>query len=183
MDNTMLGSATNKTQGVLENNSLLKTYMNNALFLVKNNYISIMIVDYIKKSHQNDPYRTFVEAIVAVIGLYYIIRNSKKNSSSKKLRVIDNLTPKEFDSFLQDWEPKPLVDPLPTDRTERLSEKQIEFFQWKLKKQPTITGYNEDKISIITNDDPNTEKTDLYNLSHYNFLEDIQQQSTFKALK
>ncbi|KAL6949211.1 hypothetical protein ACO0OE_001293 [Hanseniaspora uvarum] len=170
MDNTMLGSATNKTQGVLENNSLLKTYMNNALFLVKTNYISIMIVDYIKKSHQNDPYRTFVEAIVAVIGLYYIIRNSKKNSSSKKLRVIDNLTPKEFDSFLQDWEPKPLVDPLPIDRTERLSDKQIEFFQWKLKKQPTITGYNEDKISIITNDDPNTEKTDLYNLSHYNFL-------------
>ncbi|GMM39925.1 Serine palmitoyltransferase 1 [Hanseniaspora uvarum DSM 2768] len=182
MDNTMLGSATNKTQGVLENNSLLKTYMNNALFLVKNNYISIMIVDYIKKSHQNDPYRTFVEAIVAVIGLYYIIRNSKKNSSSKKLRVIDNLTPKEFDSFLQDWEPKPLVDPLPTDRTERLSEKQIEFFQWKLKKQPTITGYNEDKISIITNDDPNTEKTDLYNLSHYNFLKIFNNKAHSKRL-
>lgn len=158
------------TNNYIEADSVLKQYTDQGLLLVKNNYITSIILDYIKKSHQNDPYRTLVEAIVAVIGLYYIIRNSKKYSNSKAAKVIDNLSPKEFDTLLQDWEPKPLVDPLPTDCDAKFQEKQVELFQWKLKKQPIVTQFNGDKINIITNDDPTTEKKDLFNLSHYNFL-------------
>lgn len=158
------------TNSYIQSDSVLKQYTDHGLLLVKNNYLTNIILDYIKKSHQNDPYRTLVEAIVAVIGLYYIIRNSKKYSNSKAAKVIDNLTPKEFDTLLQDWEPKPLVDPLPTDCDARFQEKQVELFQWKLKKQPIVTQFNGDKISIITNGDPQTEKKDLFNLSHYNFL-------------
>ncbi|XBW36896.1 hypothetical protein QEN19_002475 [Hanseniaspora menglaensis] len=128
---------------------------------ITKNYISVVIVNYIKKSHQNDPYRTFVEAIVVVIGLYYIIRNSKKNNNTQKTKVIDTLSLKEFDSLLQEWEPKPLTEPVHDD--DRL-------FGWKLQKQPVITSFNGDKIDVIIGDDYSTKQTGLYNLSHYNFL-------------
>ncbi|OBA27908.1 PLP-dependent transferase [Hanseniaspora valbyensis NRRL Y-1626] len=153
----------NAFQMFVLNNSLTQNALFKKLYKsLEQNYVTVVIMDYIKKSHQNDPYRTFVELIVLVIGIYYIIRNSKKNSNSKKTsKVIDNLTPKEFENFLQEWEPKPLVDPLDEKDT---------LFKWKLNKQPVITDFKGDKVDVITLDDPQNKKTDLYNLAHYNFL-------------
>lgn len=148
---------------LLFNNSLTQSaFYRNLSQGIKQNYITEIIVNYIKKSHQNDPYRTVVEFIVIVIGIYYIIRNSKKNNNNqKKFKVIDNLTAKEFDNLLQEWEPKPLISPL--DGSD-------ELFGWKLNKQPVVTDFNGSKLDILTGDDLAIKKTGLYNLSHYNFL-------------
>ncbi|KAF9377173.1 serine palmitoyltransferase component [Podila verticillata] len=68
---------------------------------------SAIAIDYIRSSYQNDPFRVVLELALAVYAVKYIL--------SKKYRIDTNdiqLTEKEIDELIADWQPEPLVQPL-----------------------------------------------------------------------
>ncbi|KAF9310690.1 serine palmitoyltransferase component [Podila horticola] len=68
---------------------------------------SAIVIDYIKNSYQNDPFRVVLELALAVYAVKYML--------SKKYRIDTNdiqLTEKEIDDLIADWQPEPLVQPL-----------------------------------------------------------------------
>lgn len=65
---------------------------------------------YIQRSYQNDPFRIFLEVMLAFFAFYYLIR-SRKIAHSEKSRTIQ-LTPKEIADLCEEWIPEPLAPPL-----------------------------------------------------------------------
>ncbi|CAG8699419.1 13044_t:CDS:2, partial [Ambispora leptoticha] len=83
---------------------------------------SSILWKYIKNSHQDDPYRSLLELLLACFVVWYLF--------AKKYRT-DNfieLTPQEVEELIDEWQPEPLVS--------SLNEKQ----KWELEKTPVIIG-------------------------------------------
>ncbi|RKO85134.1 pyridoxal phosphate-dependent transferase [Blyttiomyces helicus] len=107
---------------------------------------SSIAIKYIKASHQNDPYRTLLEAaLVAFMVWYYVGTKHKPGSSDVKL------TEKEIQELIDEWEPEPLVQPL------------TDFQQSELEKLPVIIGSVGGKPKFA-------DGKERLNLASYNFL-------------
>ncbi|CAG8742012.1 44062_t:CDS:10 [Gigaspora margarita] len=63
-----------------------------------------ILLKYIKNSHQNDPFRTFLEALLVLFAIIYLL--------TKRYRTDNNLielTPSEIEELVEEWQPESLV--------------------------------------------------------------------------
>lgn len=108
-----------------------------------------IIIRYIKSSHKNDPFRTFLELILVIFAIRYF---TTKRYESKK-RGFVKLSDKEVKELVEEWEPEPLVLPVREEE------------QWKLDAIPIVEspGYDS-KLKLQDCDQV------LLNLASVNFL-------------
>lgn len=66
-----------------------------------------LVYKYIKESYQNDPIRSFLEAVLVLVLIWYF-RRAKYQPGQKEVK----LTEKEIDELCNEWEPEPLVSAL-----------------------------------------------------------------------
>lgn len=111
------------------------------------------IIDYVRASHKNDPWRTLLEILLALLAIRYFL--ASRYSQDEKDKV--SLTDKEVDELIDDWNPAPLVPKLRKDE------------RWQLDSIPLIDGAASTHITV---EDPYTgEKTsDVLNFTSKDFL-------------
>ncbi|CEP64031.1 serine C-palmitoyltransferase LCB1 LALA0_S10e00650g [Lachancea lanzarotensis] len=63
------------------------------------------VVDYVKRSHQHDPYRTMVEIFLIIYGIVYFLRKPRKQG----FQAGPKLTDRETDALLDEWQPEPVT--------------------------------------------------------------------------
>ncbi|KAG0215952.1 serine palmitoyltransferase component [Mortierella sp. GBA30] len=81
---------------------------------------SAIVLNYIKNSYQNDPFRVVLELGLAVYAVKYML--------SKKYRIDHThvqLTEKEIDELVAEWNPEPLVQPLSDVQRMELDKAQV----------------------------------------------------------
>ncbi|KAF9205646.1 serine palmitoyltransferase component [Haplosporangium sp. Z 27] len=108
---------------------------------------SAIVIDYIKNSYQNDPFRVVLELGLAIYAVKYML--------SKKYRIDRSdvqLTEKEIDELVAEWQPEPLVQPL------------SDIQRMELEKTQVIVGAQGPKPKVLS-----TGKT-LLNLASANYL-------------
>ena len=112
------------------------------------------VIDYIKASHKNDPWRTLFEALLALVALFYFF--SAKYSQDDKYKI--ELTKKEKAELIAEWEPEPLVPEL------------INAERWLLDSIPRIKGSVCSHSNVI---DPKTGKVveNVLNFTTRDFLD------------
>lgn len=113
------------------------------------------MIHYIRKSHQDDPYRTAVEIVLILYGIYYYLSKPQQKKGLQSNRP--NLSPQEVDELIDEWQPDPIVDPTVMD-----------IQKWRLESIPIIegTGVNT-RIEILQN---GSRYENVLNLSSNNFL-------------
>ncbi|KAI9366107.1 pyridoxal phosphate-dependent transferase [Zopfochytrium polystomum] len=108
---------------------------------------SSVVYKYIRDSHQNDPFRTFLEALLVIFMIWYIFMKKDKPGSNNDVK----LTEKEIQDLCDEWEPEPLVPPL------------TEFQKSELEKLSVITSPGGAKVKLA-------DGKERLNLASYNFL-------------
>ncbi|KAI8345160.1 serine palmitoyltransferase [Mortierella sp. GBAus27b] len=81
---------------------------------------SAIVINYIKNSYQNDPFRVVLELLLAIYAVKYMM--------SKKYRIDHThvaLTEKEIDELVAEWHPEPLVQPLSDIQRMELEKTQV----------------------------------------------------------
>ncbi|KAJ3055056.1 serine palmitoyltransferase component [Rhizophlyctis rosea] len=114
---------------------------------------SRIIFRYVRASHQNDPFRTLLEILLVVFMFWYFGRKQQKPGFNDL-----ELTPKEVQELIDEWEPEPLVPPL------------TDFQKTELEKLPIIAGPAGPKPKLA-------DGKERINLSSYNFLGIMNQES------
>lgn len=116
------------------------------------------IISYVKKSHQDDPYRTAVEIILILYGIVYYLSKpqQKKGLQSSK----PNLTLQEMEALIEEWQPEELVDPSVT-----------ELQSWRVAKIPIISDSGIDNYVDITRESEVEKHLNVFNLCSNNFLQ------------
>ncbi|KAJ3280427.1 serine palmitoyltransferase component [Borealophlyctis nickersoniae] len=107
---------------------------------------SKLVFRYIRASHQNDPYRTLLEILLVVFMFWYFGGRRHKPGEHRL-----ELTEKEVQELIDEWEPEPLVPSL------------TEFQKVELEKVPVITGPSGPKPKTA-------DGKERLNLASYNFL-------------
>ncbi|KAF9356678.1 serine palmitoyltransferase component [Mortierella sp. AD094] len=110
---------------------------------------SAIVINYIKNSYQNDPFRVVLEVGLAVYAVKYML--------SKKYRIDHtqiSLTEKEIDELVAEWQPEPLVQPL------------SDIQRMELKSVPMIVGAQGTKPELANG-------KSLLNLASTNYLDYI----------
>lgn len=69
-----------------------------------------IVLRYIQRSYQNDPFRIVLEVMLAFFAVYYLLR-SRKMAHSRLVGTLQ-LTPKEVTELCEEWEPEALAPPL-----------------------------------------------------------------------
>ncbi|CDO91955.1 unnamed protein product [Kluyveromyces dobzhanskii CBS 2104] len=124
------------------------------------------VIDYVKKSHQDDPYRTFVEVLLILYSIVYFLSKPKKKGAVDQPK----LSEKEIDNLIEEWEPEPIV--IPDERTE-----------WRLAKIPVVEGSGADNVINITRNDGNEAYSSVFNLCSFNFLQISRDPAVVKLAK
>ncbi|CAO3573947.1 unnamed protein product [Mortierella alpina] len=115
---------------------------------------SAIVIDYIKNSYQNDPFRVVLELGLAVYAVKYML--------SKKYRIDHThvqLTEKEIDELVTEWNPEPLVQPLSEIQRMELDKAQVVVGAQGPKPKVQSTGKNllnlasSNFLGYITNED------------------------------
>ncbi|KAG0267415.1 serine palmitoyltransferase component [Mortierella polycephala] len=115
---------------------------------------SAIAIDYIKNSYQNDPFRVVLELGLAIYAVKYML--------SKKYRIDQNpvqLTEKEIDELVAEWQPEALVQPLSDIQRMELEKTQVIVGAQGLKPKVLSTGKNLlnfaslNYLGYITNED------------------------------
>lgn len=127
---------------------LLSTASETALSKISTIPGSAIVLRYIKSSYQNDPIRSFLEALLVLFAIRYFL--ASKYSTNKKNFV--KLEDYEIDDLVDEWEPEPLV--FPVTESEALT----------LKSTPVIKGPNGFKVHLTTEDEV-LNSSDLLNAS------------------
>ena len=112
------------------------------------------IIDYVKKSHQDDPYRTFVEALLMIYSIVYFLSKPKKKGAVDQPK----LSEREIDNLIEEWQPESIV--MPDKRTE-----------WRLAKIPVCEGSGPRNVVDITRDNGKEAYASVFNLCSFNFLQ------------
>ncbi|GCE97653.1 serine palmitoyltransferase component [Zygosaccharomyces mellis] len=113
------------------------------------------LIHYVRKSHQDDPYRTFVEIVLILYGIYYYLSKPQQKKGLQSNRP--NLSSQEVDDLIEDWQPEPIVDP-----------SVMELQRWRLDSIPVIDGTGVNKrVTIFQN---GRRHENVLNLSSNNFL-------------
>ena len=64
-----------------------------------------LIIDYVKRSYQHDPFRIVLEGFLVAFALWYLRTRAYRPDDSKAIK----LTPEEVDELVEEWHPEPLV--------------------------------------------------------------------------
>ena len=76
---------------------------------------SPILLRYIKSSYQDDPYRSLLEVLLIAFAVRTILKGRTRGEGGGRSFI--NLTEKEIDDLVQEWQPLPLVDDLePADQ-------------------------------------------------------------------
>ncbi|KAI3662014.1 hypothetical protein MP638_005462 [Amoeboaphelidium occidentale] len=118
------------------------------IYWISYNYIpgSSVVYRYIKNSYQNDPFRIVLELFLIIFAFKYLLSKKYKPDSSEV-----QLTSKEIDELVSEWQPESLVP--------QLSEKDKKV----LDNLPVIKGKTGAKL-VLSNDQT------VMNLSSFDFL-------------
>ena len=117
------------------------------------------VVDYVKKSINDDPYRTMVEIGLILYGIYYYLSKPQEKKSLRSNKP--DLTEQEIELLIEEWTPEPLVNDSPLD---------MEKQGWRIEKIPTVLdGGIRNHIKVSRNND-NEIYDNVFNLSSNNFL-------------
>ncbi|QLG72966.1 hypothetical protein HG535_0E00500 [Zygotorulaspora mrakii] len=116
------------------------------------------IIEYVRKSHQDDPYRTIVEILLIIYGIIYYFSKPQQKKSLQRSKP--NLTPKEIDALIEEWVPEPIVDTMV-----------LEEQRWRLAKIPVIqhSGIN-NRVNLTRNNGAES-FSNVLNLCSNNFLQ------------
>ncbi|KAL7328685.1 serine palmitoyltransferase component [Mucor circinelloides] len=108
---------------------------------------SHLAINYLKNAYQNDPFRIALELFLVFFALKYML--------SKKYKPNDNnvqLTVKEVDDLVEEWQPEPLAPKLSS------------YDRFNLEKVPLIVGAQSAKTKVVGHTKP------LMNLATTNYL-------------
>lgn len=64
-----------------------------------------LVINYIKASHKNDPWRTVLEILLAVFAVTYTLASRYSQDDRDKML----LSEREVDELIEEWEPEPIV--------------------------------------------------------------------------
>ena len=79
-----------------------------------------IVYQYIKASHQNDPFRTLLEVFLVVFLLWYFVAKRYKPGTNEV-----KLTEQEVQELIEEWEPEPLVPELTAFQKEELAKTSV----------------------------------------------------------
>lgn len=113
-----------------------------------------LIINYIKASHKNDPWRTVLEILLALFAIKYFLASRYSQDERDKML----LSKKETDELIDDWIPEPI--------TLDISEKE----HWQLESNPVIEGPVAKNVKVhcngkVTDDVINFASTDFLGMS------------------
>lgn len=112
-----------------------------------------IIINYIKASHKNDPWRTLLEALLALFAIKYFFASRYSQDERDKML----LTEKEVDELIDEWIPEPIVlDVTPEE-------------EWQLSTNPLIIGSAGNKRVTIKHADKSL-TSDVLNFASLDFL-------------
>lgn len=111
-----------------------------------------LIINYIKASHKNDPWRTLLEALLALFAIKYFFASRYSQDERDKML----LSAKETDELIEEWTPEPIVIDVRDDE------------KWQLETNPLIEGPVDVRVNIRNGDDSITEN--VLNFSSLDFL-------------
>jgi serine palmitoyltransferase len=97
----------------------------NAIVLTLMNWISYIpgssiVFRYIRNSYQNDPVRIILELFLVFFAIRYMVQSSY----SINHKTIE-LSEKEIDELVNEWEPEPLMSPLTAEKRRELEETRV----------------------------------------------------------
>jgi serine palmitoyltransferase len=111
-----------------------------------------LIIQYVRASHKNDPWRTLLEALLALFAIKYFLASRYSQDERDKML----LSKRETDELIEDWIPEPIVVDVRDDE------------KWQLETNPLINGPVTKKVEIQHAD--NTVTSDVLNFASLDFL-------------
>ncbi|ODV87348.1 hypothetical protein CANARDRAFT_26751 [[Candida] arabinofermentans NRRL YB-2248] len=113
-----------------------------------------IIINYIKASHKNDPWRTLLELLLALLAIRYFLASKYSQDESEKVK----LSKREVDELIDDWEPEPIV---PAVRQEE---------RWLFDAIPAIEGAITKHVNVV---EPKSKEIiyDVLNMAGRDFLD------------
>ncbi|KAG7819258.1 hypothetical protein KL919_001366 [Ogataea angusta] len=112
-----------------------------------------LVLNYIRASHKNDPWRTLLEVLLALVAIRYFF--ASKYSQDEKEKV--HLSEREVQELIDDWEPEPFAPPLRKEE------------RWELDAIPMVKGAAGNRVAL---EDPKTGNIipNLLNMASRDFL-------------
>ncbi|EJF56701.1 serine palmitoyltransferase [Dichomitus squalens LYAD-421 SS1] len=131
---------------------LLFTFLSRSYTTLETNFFKIpgsaVVARYVKSSHQNDPGRTLLEAILIIFAIRTLLQSRTRGDQSAKHFI--QFDEKEIDELVDEWTPEPLAQPLSAHE------------QAELASVPVIVGPNGPKPKLASG-------KIVTNLASYNF--------------
>ncbi|GMM55111.1 serine C-palmitoyltransferase [Maudiozyma humilis] len=143
---------------IVRSSSAAWFYLNQGLNAVPGGH---HVLNYIEKSSHDDPYRTAIEAGLILYGIYYYLSKPQRKRGLQANRP--NLTEREKDALIDEWEPEPLVVPPVNDHetAERY---------WRLAKIPVVENGGIATYIDFTRNNRQESFEHVLNLASNNFL-------------
>ncbi|CAJ2508834.1 Uu.00g138600.m01.CDS01 [Anthostomella pinea] len=107
---------------------------------------SSVLIRYIQSSYQNDPVRSFIELILVIFFVRYLLSPSYATHGPNYVKLRED----EIDELVKEWEPEPLVG------------EQTAFEEIEAEKVPVIVGPTGPKVKLLNG-------RTVTNLASYNF--------------
>ncbi|KAG0690852.1 serine palmitoyltransferase component [Pichia californica] len=111
-----------------------------------------LIINYIKASHKNDPWRTVLEVLLALFAVKYFL--ASRYSQDERDKMV--LSKRETDELIEEWTPEPIVLDVSNEE------------HWQLETNPLIKGPVTKRVTIQNYDNSLTE--DVLNFASLDFL-------------
>lgn len=116
------------------------------------------IISYVRKSHQDDPYRTAVEIVLILYGIVYYLSKPQQKKGLQGAKP--NLSAQEVEALIEEWQPETLVDESVTD-----------LQRWRLEKIPVVEVSNDEGRVVVKRNDGSEYFDGVLNLASNNFLQ------------
>lgn len=113
-----------------------------------------LVIDYIKASHKNDPWRTLLEALLFLVALRYFFAARYNQDDTDKMA----LSKREIDELIDEWVPEPIVPSLRDDE------------RWQLQTNPEIVGAVMPRCTVVNPKNPADHIANVANFASVDFL-------------
>lgn len=128
------------------------------------------LIEYIRKSHQDDPYRTIVEIGLIIYGLFYYLSKPWKQGQESQTR----LSARDMEQLIAEWEPEPLAQ---LDSRER----------WRLAAVPVVNPVKDNgegcNYFMVSRDGGRECYKNVLNMSSHNYLQLSSHPEVVKVVK
>ncbi|KAM3165151.1 Serine palmitoyltransferase 1 [Lachancea thermotolerans] len=125
------------------------------------------VVSYVRKSHQDDPYRTLFELFLIIYGIIYFFRKPRKQGE----QAAPKLSEREVEALLDEWEPEPIAQ-------------QNIKLEWRAKSTPVLMGNSSAPTRVnLTRDEGRESYSDVLNCASTSFLQISSDPEFVKAAK